>query len=159
MPPVPSHQLSWQGSPVMVDFHGQQQPRMRVASHTNEYVGSLRAKEAPLLGASAKRVRMLYAGERRGAAGAAQLRHAPNANARARPAPRSGVAITCCAARSPTGAPLSPARYAPALAVAPHLGLEALFRKPWGPQPGAPAPPAPQIPLSKTQARSSTTTL
>lgn len=64
MPPVPSHQLSWQGSPVMVDVHGQQQPRMRVSSHTNEYVGALRAKVARLLGgASPKRVRLFHAGE------------------------------------------------------------------------------------------------
>ncbi|KAI8477153.1 MAG: hypothetical protein J3K34DRAFT_455469 [Monoraphidium minutum] len=65
MPPVPAHRLSWQGSPVMVDVHGQQQPRMRLASHTNEYVGSLRAKVARALlgGAPVKRVRMFQGGK------------------------------------------------------------------------------------------------
>jgi hypothetical protein len=64
MPPVPAHRLSWLGSPVMVDVHGPQQPRMRVASHTNEYVGALRTTVARLLGGvPPSRVRMLHAGE------------------------------------------------------------------------------------------------
>lgn len=65
MPPIPAHKLSWQGSPVMVDVHGQQQPRMRVASHSNEYIGSLRSKVARLIQGctSAKRVRLFHAGE------------------------------------------------------------------------------------------------
>lgn len=66
MPPVSAHNLAWQGSPVMIDVHAPSQPRLRVASHTNEYVGALRAKVARLMGgACPKRVRLLHAGERR----------------------------------------------------------------------------------------------
>jgi hypothetical protein len=64
MPPIPAHKMSWQGTPVMVDIHGQQQPRMRLQSHTNEYMGMLRSKVAARMqGATPKRVRLFKAGE------------------------------------------------------------------------------------------------
>jgi hypothetical protein len=75
MPPIPAHKMSWQGTPVMVDVHGQQQPRMRVHSHANEYVGALRAKVAARMqGATPQRVRLFQGG-----AGAVGKRAGPGA--------------------------------------------------------------------------------
>jgi len=63
MPPLPAHRHSWQGTPILIDIHGQQQPRMRVQSHTNEYMGSLRARVASFMqGAAPQRVRLFQSG-------------------------------------------------------------------------------------------------
>lgn len=117
MPPVPAHRLSWQGSPVMVDIHGQQQPRMRVSSHTNEYVGSLRSKIARLCqGASPKRVRLFHSGAR---GGAPAQRCPPAALAASTALPwrcftRGLPRPACCAQKPPCGCQASPPPCRPA---------------------------------------------
>lgn len=64
MPPVPAHHLAWRGTRVQLDV--QQQPgntRLRVTSHSNEYVGLLRERIARQLGCGSKHVRLILLGE------------------------------------------------------------------------------------------------
>ncbi len=67
MPPVPAHHCSWRGTPVLVDLQGSTgssgNGRWRVASHSNEYMGTLRANIAQHLNCSPKQVRLFYTGE------------------------------------------------------------------------------------------------
>lgn len=63
MPPVPAHHVSWHGTPVVVDVQGTGSGRIRVASHTNEYMGMLRCRVAKQLGCPSKQVRLFYGGK------------------------------------------------------------------------------------------------
>lgn len=65
MPPVPEHRHSWRGTPLVLDIQREGASRMRLTSHSNEYVGLLRERLARQLGCSSKNVRMLYMGESR----------------------------------------------------------------------------------------------
>lgn len=63
MPPVPAHHLAWRGTPLHLDVQQQGVSRLKVISHSNEYVGLLRQRIARQLGCGAKHVRMLLLGE------------------------------------------------------------------------------------------------
>jgi hypothetical protein len=67
MPPVPAHVLSWQGNPVGVDVglpqgHPAGQ-RVKLACHSNQYIGLVRFEVARVLGCAPNRVRMFAFGE------------------------------------------------------------------------------------------------
>lgn len=65
LPPVPEHSASWRGSALMLEVHSAQQPRMRLQSHANEYIGWVRARVAVKVSAlSPQRVRLFHAGGR-----------------------------------------------------------------------------------------------
>jgi hypothetical protein len=63
MPPVPAHRLAWRGTPWGLDIQRDGASRLRLASHSNEYVGLLRERLAKQIGCSMANVRMFCLGE------------------------------------------------------------------------------------------------
>jgi len=68
MPPVPAHCLAWRGTPLVLEIQRDGASRIRLVSHSNEYVGLLRERLAQHAGCNAKNVRMFYSGESLGGA-------------------------------------------------------------------------------------------
>eukprot|EP00775_Hariotina_reticulata_P001572 gene1572-1911_t len=62
MPPVPAHCLAWRGTPLALEIQRDGASRIRLISHSNEYVGLLRERLAQQVGCNAKNVRMFYSG-------------------------------------------------------------------------------------------------
>ncbi|KAF6260179.1 hypothetical protein COO60DRAFT_1700419 [Scenedesmus sp. NREL 46B-D3] len=62
MPPVPAHRLAWRGTPWVLDIQRDGASRLRLASHSNEYVGLLRERLAQQIGCSMRNVRMFCLG-------------------------------------------------------------------------------------------------
>ncbi len=62
MPPVPAHAHSWRGIRIVVDLQASGPGRLRVPSHSNEYMGMLRAKVAKAMGCSPAHVRLFCSG-------------------------------------------------------------------------------------------------
>ncbi|WIA22029.1 hypothetical protein OEZ85_004379 [Tetradesmus obliquus] len=62
MPPVPAHRLAWRGTPWALDVSRDGASRLRLASHSNEYVGLLRQRMARQVGCSMQHVRMFCFG-------------------------------------------------------------------------------------------------
>jgi hypothetical protein len=63
MPPVPAHRLAWRGTPWVLDIQRDGASRLRLTSHSNEYVGLLRERLAQQIGCSIQNVRMFCMGE------------------------------------------------------------------------------------------------
>jgi hypothetical protein len=63
MPPVPAHRLAWRGTPWVLDIQRDGASRLRLSSHSNEYVGLLRVRLAKQMGCSLAHVRMFCLSE------------------------------------------------------------------------------------------------
>lgn len=67
-PPVPAHALAWRGTPLTIELQQTGTTRQRISSHSNEYVGHLRARLAQQMGCSPQCVRLFLLGEHCGVA-------------------------------------------------------------------------------------------
>lgn len=63
MPAVPAHHLGWRGTPLQLEVQQPSTNRLRVTSHSNEYVGLLRERIARQLGCGANQVRIVLLGK------------------------------------------------------------------------------------------------
>jgi hypothetical protein len=75
MPPVPAHRLAWRGTPWLLEIQRDGASRLRLTSHSNEYVGLLRERLAQQIGCGLAHVRMFCLGELR-----LRLRGSPTLN-------------------------------------------------------------------------------
>jgi hypothetical protein len=62
MPPVPAHRLAWRGMPLSLEVQRDGAPRLRLCSHSNEYVGRLRERMARAVGCAPKHLRIFLLG-------------------------------------------------------------------------------------------------
>lgn len=66
MPPVPSHQASYRGSPLVLEVQHPHDGRCKLLCHSNEYVGLVRRRLAAQINVPPSYLRLLYGGERTG---------------------------------------------------------------------------------------------